>query len=91
MRLLHESEACVLQGMSPDIVPPGLSRKQVFHGLGNAMTVPVVGAVLIALLRRASEVSASMSAARDGSESPSYGDSRSVYGESSSGSESSSS
>ena len=90
-RLLHESEACVLQGMSPDIVPPGLSRAQVFRGCGNAMTVPVVGAVLTGLLRRAREVSASMSAACDGSESSSYGVSRSVSRESRSGSESSSS
>ena len=50
-RLLHAAEACLLQGMSPSIVPADMSRRAVFHGCGNAMTVPVIGVVLIALLR----------------------------------------
>ncbi len=52
-RLLHSVEACRLQGMSPSVVPAGFSRRRVFRGMGNAMTVPVVGAVLSAVLRRA--------------------------------------
>jgi hypothetical protein len=52
-RLLHPAEACLLQGMHPRIVPPGMTRAQIFRGCGNAMTVPVVGAVLVAVLREA--------------------------------------
>lgn len=52
-RFLHPAEGCLLQGMSPSIVPPGMTRRQVFEGVGNAMTVPVVGAVLVAVLREA--------------------------------------
>ena len=51
-RFLHPAEACMLQGMSPAIIPEGMSDAAVFYGCGNAMTVPVVGSILSALLRR---------------------------------------
>ena len=53
LRFLHEDEAAALQGMSAGIIPPGMSRGLVFRGLGNAMTVPVVGAVMLVALSRA--------------------------------------
>ena len=50
-RLLTPAEGAVLQGMRPELLPKGLSRRLLFKGLGNAMTVPVVGQVLwIALM-----------------------------------------
>ena len=52
-RQLHPAEACLLQGMSPTIIPEGMSEAAVFRGSGNAMTVPVVGSILHALLGRA--------------------------------------
>ena len=51
-RLVHPSEACRLQGMSPSIVCRGMSRRAIFRGCGNAMTVPVVGTVLVATLQK---------------------------------------
>ena len=50
-RLLTPAEGAVLQGMRPELLPKELSRRRLFKGLGNAMTVPVVGQVLwIALM-----------------------------------------
>ena len=64
-RLLTPAEGAVLQGMRPELLPKGLSRRLLFKGLGNAMTVPVVGQVLwIALMgvQESSDASASDSA-----------------------------
>ena len=45
------AEGAVLQGMKPELLPKNFSRRLLFKGLGNAMTVPVVGQVLwIALM-----------------------------------------
>ena len=52
-RLLTPAEAAALQGMRPEIVPKGFPRHRVFHGLGNAMTVPVVAQVLYVGIGRA--------------------------------------
>ncbi len=49
-RLLHNAERCRLQGIPPAAIPGGMSRNMVQRGLGNAMTVPVIGAVLNAVL-----------------------------------------
>ena len=49
--MLTPAEGAVLQGMRPELLPKELSRRRLFKGLGNAMTVPVVGQVLwIALM-----------------------------------------
>ena len=42
-----------MQGMRPEIVPNNFPRGRVFHGLGNAMTVPVVEQVLYVAIGRA--------------------------------------
>ena len=52
-RYLLVEEAAALQGISADIIPPGMSRRVAFRGIGNAMTVPVVGAVMFGVLGRA--------------------------------------
>ena len=50
-RLLTPAEGALLQGMRPDIFPKAFLRRHAFRGLGNAMTVPVVGqAVWIGLM-----------------------------------------
>ena len=49
-RLLHLAEICLLQGMSPREMPCTLSRMQIARGVGNAMSVPVVGSILNAVL-----------------------------------------
>ncbi len=50
-RLLSVEERCVLQGFSPSMVrPDGISDTQVAQGCGNAMTVPVVGCIIHAVL-----------------------------------------
>ena len=49
-RLLQPAERCLLQGMSPCELPrEGISHNDVIVGCGNAMTVPVIGAILNAL------------------------------------------
>ena len=53
MRLLRPEEAGALQGVRQEFMLEGLSRSVVFRGLGNAMTVPVVGQLLYVVLRRA--------------------------------------
>lgn len=52
-RLLTPEEAAALQGMRPELLPKDFSRRRIFQGLGNAMTVPVVGQVLYVVLKRA--------------------------------------
>ena len=49
-RLLHAAERCLLQGMSAADMPRNLSVREIEYGVGNAMTVPVVGMVMNALL-----------------------------------------
>ena len=79
-RLLHAAEACLLQGMSPSIVPPGMSRRAVFKGCGNAMTVPVIGVVLLTLIRCALPYLTSSSRSSSSSTSSGYSDSTSSDG-----------
>eukprot|EP00974_Lingulodinium_polyedra_P058846 5665113-Lingulodinium_polyedra.AAC.1 len=45
-RLLTPAEGAALQGMRPELLPKEFSRRRIFKGLGNAMTVPVVGQAL---------------------------------------------
>ena len=49
-RLLHAAEYCLLQGFSPSMMPRNLSDREVKKGMGNAMSVPVVGMILNAAL-----------------------------------------
>ena len=49
-RLLTVEEYCAFQGMRRKDLPASLSRNKIKKGVGNAMTVPVVGAVLNAAL-----------------------------------------
>lgn len=75
-RFLLPEEAAALQGMSADIIPSGMSRRRVFRGLGNSITVPVMGVVLSATLERAMgrKTSSSLAAVRSASSSSSTGD-----------------
>ena len=73
-RMLHPVEAMLLQGLNPAFVPQRMSRQRVFEGVGNAMTVPVIGSILLEVLRLCSD---------------SLGDSASVSGSSDSDSEAS--
>ena len=52
-RSLLVEEAAALQGISADIIPSGVSRSAAFRGIGNAMTVPDVGAEMVGALGRA--------------------------------------
>ena len=49
-RLLHAAEFCLLQGFSPSMMPRNLTDLEVKRGMGNAMSVPVVGMILNAVL-----------------------------------------
>ena len=49
-RLLHVAEFCLLQGFSPSMMPRTLTYLEVKRGMGNAMSVPVVGMILLLLL-----------------------------------------
>ena len=50
-RAIHPAERCLLQGLSPNDIPrEGLSEQDVVVGCGNAMTVPVIGTILNAIL-----------------------------------------
>ena len=42
-RLMLPEEGAAVQGMSPALLPKDFTRRRIFKGLGNAMTVPVVG------------------------------------------------
>ena len=73
-RFLHPAEAMLLQGLNPAFVPQGMSRQRVFEGVGNAMTVPVIGSILLEVLRLCSASlggtqSASVSGSSDSSDS----------------------
>ena len=50
-RLLHPAELCRLQGFPPRAMPCSLSGREVAKGMGNAMSVPVVGAILHAVIQ----------------------------------------
>ena len=51
-RLLHVAEMCLLQGISPSSLPRRhVTQRQIAKGCGNAMTVPVVGAIMHGLRR----------------------------------------
>ena len=49
-RFLHPAELCLLQGISPRSVPQSIRVSVLKRALGNAMSVPVVGAVLNAVM-----------------------------------------
>jgi len=49
-RLLHAAEHCLLQGFSPSKLPRSLTDRELKRGMGNAMTVPVIGMILNAVL-----------------------------------------
>ena len=49
-RLLHGAEYCLLQGFSPSMMPRSLTDRELKQGMGNAMSVPVVGMILNAVL-----------------------------------------
>ena len=49
-RLLTVEERCLLQGFRPSVIPRGTSTRLARHAMGNAMTVPVVGSVIGAIL-----------------------------------------
>ena len=71
-RLLTPEEGAALQGMKPELIPKGVSRSRLFKGLGNAMTVPVVGQALHVTLMGAQ--SARWSARRASSDSDDMSD-----------------
>ena len=54
-RLLTVEERCLLQGFSPSTFPQGASKRKVCQAMGNAMTVPVVGCVIGAILLQLQE------------------------------------
>ena len=73
-RFLHLVEAMLLQGLNPAFVPQCMSRQRMFEGVGNAMSVPVIGSVLLEVLRLCSvslggTQSASVSGSSDSSDS----------------------
>lgn len=62
-RKIHAAEVCLLQGFSPSDMPRDMigSRRKMLSGMGNAMTVPVVGAVMwVAMKNTMSEASESL-------------------------------
>ena len=51
MRPLWPAERCLLQGIDPASIPGALSETAMLKGTGNAMTVPVIGGVLVSVFR----------------------------------------
>ena len=51
MRPLWLAERCMLQGIDPASIPVALSDTAMLKGAGNAMTVPVIGGVLVGVFR----------------------------------------
>ena len=51
MRPLWPAERCLLQGIDPASIPGARSETAMLKGTGNAMTVPVIGGVLVGVLR----------------------------------------
>ena len=51
MRPLWPAERCLLQGIDPASIPGALSETAMLKGTGNAMTVPVIGGVLVGVFR----------------------------------------
>lgn len=54
-RLLTVEERCLLQGFNPSTIPQSASPRKVRQVMGNAMTVPVIGSVVGAILLQLQE------------------------------------